>query len=248
MEDGKRQGILGHLRELRWRLIKSVIAVVITTTVAFVFRDQIAEILKIPAGDYEFIYIGMTEMIGTFMWMSLICGIIAAMPYLVYHLLMFVSPGLKPKERRAVYIILPWVALMFAGGVIFGYFILVPAATDFLLNFGSEVAASNVRFSNYVSVIARLLLGVGLVFELPVITSFLSRIGVISPQWLASKRKGAVIFAFIAAAIITPTPDPLNQTLVAAPLIALYEMSIWLSKLVYRKKAETAATVPASAS
>ena len=130
---------------------------------------------------------------------------------------------------------------MFAGGVVFGYFILVPPATKFLISFGSDIATPQIKIGNYISIVSRLLLAIGLVFEMPVVTSFLARLGVISYKWLAKKRKGAIIFAFILAAIITPTFDPLNQTLVAAPLIALYEMSIWLAKLVGRKESQEAA-------
>ena len=125
---------------------------------------------------------------------------------------------------------------MFAGGVAFGYFILIPPATRFLLSFGADIASPEIRIGNYISLITRLLLSIGLVFELPVITTFLARLGVITSSWLASKRKISIILAFILAAIITPTFDPINQTLVAAPLIILYEMSIWLAKLVQRRK------------
>jgi len=178
----------------------------------------------------------MTEMIGIYMKVSLAGGIMLTMPYLVYHIIMFVSPALTRREKRYVYLILPWIALMFAGGVVFAYFILIPPATRFLLSFGSDIASPEIRIGNYISLVTRLLLSIGLVFELPVITTFLARLGIITSRWLASKRKIAIIFAFVLAAIITPTFDPINQTLVAAPLIILYEMSIWLAKLVQRRK------------
>jgi len=192
----------------------------------------------LPAGDINLIYIEMTEMIGTYMRVSLASGIILAMPYLIYQVVMFVSPALTRKEKKHVYLILPWVTLMFIGGVVFCYFILVPPATKFLITFGSDIATPQIKIGNYISIITRLLVAIGLVFELPVLTTFLARIGVITPKWLANKRKLAIIFAFILAAIITPTFDPINQSLVAIPLIILYEMSIWLAKLVYRGKKE----------
>ena len=239
MSQDKRLTVLGHLAELRQRLIRSVIAVAITSILAFIFRDQILKILISPAPEnIELIYIEMTEMIGTYMRVSLASGIILAMPYLTYHLVMFVSPALTSKEKRRVYLILPWVALMFAAGVAFGYFILVPPATKFLITFGSEIATPQIKIGNYISIVTRLLLGVGLVFELPVISTFLARLGIITPKWLSDKRKLAIIFAFILAAIITPTIDPVNQCLVAVPLIILYEMSIWLAKLVQKKEKE----------
>ncbi len=238
MSDNKKSTILGHLLELRKRLIKSVIAVAITTLISFIFAKQIFYFLILPAEGINLIYIEMTEMIGTYMKVCLASGIILAMPYLVFQLIMFVSPALTRKEKRYVYLVLPWIALMFAAGVAFSYFILIPPATKFLITFGSDIATPQIKIGNYISIVTRLLLAIGLVFEMPVITTFLSRLGVITPKWLSDKRKMAVIFAFILAAIITPTFDPLNQSLVAVPLVILYEMSIWLAKLVQRRKPE----------
>jgi sec-independent protein translocase protein TatC len=234
----KRLSILGHLAELRTRLIRSVIAVVITTTLAFVFYRKILEILIYPAGDINLIFIEMTEMIGTVMRVCLISGVILAIPYLTYEFIMFVAPALTPKEKRYVYLILPWIALMFAGGVVFGYFILIPPAIGFLTTFGNEFATPQIKIGNYISVVTRLLLAIGLIFEMPVVSTFLARLGVVSSHWLASKRKIAIILAFILAAIITPTFDPINQSLVAVPLVVLYELSIWLAKLVQKKKTD----------
>ena len=132
---------------------------------------------------------------------------------------------------------------MFMGGVVFGYFILLPPAINFLITFGADIATPQIKIGNYISIVTRLLLAIGFVFEMPVITTFLARIGIISPKWLSDKRKPAIIIAFVLAAIITPTFDPLNQTLVAVPLVVLYEMSIWLAKLVYRKRTELAPVV-----
>tara|TARA_Y100000031_G_scaffold125545_1_gene142049 strand:- start:17 stop:763 length:747 start_codon:yes stop_codon:yes gene_type:complete len=246
MDNVKKLNILGHLGELRQRLIKSVIAVLITTVVSFVFAKQIFDILIFPAGNIELVFIEMTEMIGTYMKVCLTSGIILAMPYLIYQFLMFVSPGLTPKEKRHIYLILPWIALMFAAGVVFGYFILVPPATKFLITFGSDVATPQIKIGNYISIVSRLLLAIGFAFEMPVITTFLSRLGIITAKWLSDKRKPAIILAFVLAAIITPTFDPLNQTLVAAPLIVLYEMSIGLAKLVQRKAPQSLPSLPAS--
>jgi len=248
MSDHEKQPILSHLKELRQRLIRSVIAVLVATIITFFFAPQIFEILKAPAGDINLIFIEMTEMIGIYMKVSLAGGIMLTMPYLIYHVIMFVSPALTRKEKRYVYLILPWIALMFAGGVAFAYFILIPPATKFLLSFGADIASPEIRIGNYISLVTRLLLAIGLVFELPVVTTFLARLGVLTSKWLASKRRIAIIFAFVVAAIITPTFDPVNQTLVAAPLIVLYEMSIWLAKLVQRKqpRVETSAPSPAS--
>ncbi|MFC1919069.1 twin-arginine translocase subunit TatC, partial [Chloroflexota bacterium] len=129
----------------------------------------------------------------------------------------------------------PWVALMFAAGVIFSYFVLAPRMIQFLVTFGGDIAAPQIKIGNYISVVTRLLLAIGLTFEMPVLTTFLARLGIITSKWLADKRKTAIIFAFILAAMITPTIDPVNQSLVAIPLVILYEMSIWMARLVQKK-------------
>ncbi len=235
MSEDSKQSFLEHLQELRQRLIKSLIAVAIASVIAFIFYQWLFYILMLPTEGLNLIYIEMTEMLGTIMKVCLVAGIILAMPYLVFQGIMFVSPALTPKEKRYVYIILPWIALMFMGGVAFGYFILVPPATRFLISFGADIASPEIRVGNYISVVARLLLAIGLVFEMPVITTFLARLGVLKAHWLSRHRRVAIIFAFILAAIITPTFDPINQSLVAIPLVVLYEMSIWLARLVQKK-------------
>ena len=260
MSSEKGLTILGHLAELRDRLMRSVIAVVITIILAFVFAKQIFDILTFKSAltrpVFEFltnkfhliappnvslIAVEVTENLGTWMRVCVAAGVILAMPYWTYHLVMFVSPALTYKEKKYVYLAFPWVTVMFLAGVLFSYFILLPPAITFLLTFGSDIATPQIRIGNYVSVVTRLMLAVGLVFELPVLMTFLARIGVVSPQWLAGKRKIAIVLAFVVAGVITPTFDPVNQSLVAVPLIILYEMSIWLAKLVYRKKAGAAA-------
>lgn len=232
----KKLTLLGHLLELRTRLTRSAIALVVTIGISFIFADQLFGILIKPAGDINLIYIEMTEMIGTYMVVCLASGLVLAMPYLTAEFVMFVSPALTPKEKKYVYVILPWVGFMFIGGVVFGYFVLLPPALKFLMTFGSEIATPQIKIGNYINIVTRLLLAIGLVFELPVLTTFLARIGVVTSKWLASKRRLAIVIAFVAAAIITPTVDPVNMSLVAVPLIVLYEMSIWLAKLVQRPR------------
>jgi len=237
--------VIGHLSELRQRLLKSLIALAITTVISFIFRDQILGILLLPAPPSITVQaIELTEMIGTYMKVSFASGIVLAMPYLIYQLLMFISPALTRKEKKYVYLILPWVVLMFIAGVAFSYFILLPPATKFLLTFGSNIVNIEPRIGNYISIVTRLLLAVGAVFETPVIILFLARLGIVTPKMLSRKRRHAIVAAFILAAIITPTFDPINQSLVAVPLIILYEMSIWLAKLVQRKEPRLVTQTP----
>jgi sec-independent protein translocase protein TatC len=240
MSDEKKTGILDHLRELRKRLLWSVAAVVITTSVCFFFITDIIDILKEPAGDVNLIFIEMTEGFSTYMRVALMSGIVLAMPFLIYQFLMFVIPALTRAERRAVLIILPIITLMFAGGIAFGYFYLIPPATKFLLGIGTELAEQQIRVSNYISFITRLLIGIGILFELPVLTSFLARMGIITYKWLASRRKIMILFSFVVAAILTPTPDAVNQSIVAGTMIVLYEISIWLAWLLQKRREKAA--------
>ena len=242
----KKLTVLGHIAELRKRLIRSIIVIAVASILSFIFYNQIFDILIAPAQGINLIFIEMTEMLGTIMRVCLFSGIIIAMPYLTYEVIMFVSPALTRKEKRYVYLILPWIALMFAAGVIFGYFIPVPRMILFLTTFGGDIATPQIKIGNYISVVTRLLLAIGLVFEMPVLTTFLAKLGIITSKWLADKRKTAIIFAFILAAIITPTIDPINQSLVAIPLVILYEMSIWMAKLVQRKEPEVVTPVSSS--
>ncbi len=245
MSEGEQKlTLLGHFQELRKRLIRSVIAVAAGAIISFIFYEWIFYYLIKPAGEINLIFTELTEMIGTIMRVCLASGLILSIPYLTVQAILFIRPALTKKEERYVYLILPWIALMFLGGVVFAYFILIPPAIGFLYTFGSDIAAPMIKIGNYIGIITRLLIAIGLVFELPVATTFLARLGIVRPEWLAAKRKVAIIVAFILAAIITPTFDPINQSLVAVPLIILYEMSIWLAKAVYRKKAEVVPEAP----
>lgn len=186
--------------------------------------------------EIKLVFIEMTEGFGTYMRVCIVAGIIASMPVIVYHMLMFVMPALTRRERRTVFLVLPWITLMFAAGVYFGYQYLIPPALKFLLTFSADVAEAQIRMGNYVNFMARLLLVIGVMFELPVISSFLARMGIINHKWLADKRRWFVLVAFALAAVITPTWDPVNQSIVAGTLVVLYEVSIWLALLFQKRR------------
>lgn len=231
MADNKELTLLGHLRELRQRLLFCAIAVAITSAISFFFVNQIFAILIWPAGDIKLIYVELTEMIATYMKVALAAGVILAMPYLIYHLFRFVSPALRKNERRFIYFALPFITVMFVVGMLFAYFILLPPSTQFLTSFGADIAEPQIKIGNYIDVVTRIILAMGCIFEMPAVIFFLSWIGVITPRFLWRKFRLSIVIAFILSAIITPTPDPINQTLVAGPLILLYVMSIGLAKL-----------------
>ena len=230
--------MMSHLREMRDRLVKSVIAIAIGTAIGFIFGPQIIEILKVQAGDITLQAIEPIENLSVYFKVSLATGIIITMPFLVYQLFAYVSPALTSKEKSYIYRVLPAITIMFLGGVAFAYFIALPPALGFLQNFMSSAAEAQWRISEYINIVTRLIVAVGLVFETPIIIMFLTRMGVVTPQWLARRRKLWIILSFVVAAIITPTFDPINQTIIALPLIILLELSIFLSRFVYKKRIE----------
>ena len=226
-----------HLQELRGRLIKSVVAMLVTTGITFVFHAQILEFLMEPARGFEGVpnekpvYTDLTEFIGVAFKVSLLSGFILALPYVLYQIVMFVTPGLKKNERRYLFILLPVSLLAFLAGAAFGHQVLFPPAVRFLLSFGSDVATPFIRIGGYISIMLTLLFWMGVVFETPVVTFFLAKIGVVSGNFLARQRRYALVASFVLGAIITPTFDPINQGLVALPIMVMYELGIWLARL-----------------
>lgn len=236
----KEQPLRVHLEELRHRLFISALAMVGTTVVAFVFHRRILAFLMEPASrvlpgdDTPLIFTEVTEMLGVSMKVSLMGGLILALPVVAYELVMFVSPGLTSRERRYLYLFMPAITLAFMGGVAFGYFVLIPPALRFLLTFNTDIAAPMIRVGNYVNLMVTLLLWVGVVFETPVFMFLLASLRVVSYRTFARWRRLAIVLAFLLGAVITPTFDPINQSLVALPIIVLYEAGIWLAWLVRR--------------
>ena len=237
--------IRDHMVELRRRLAWSAIAVLVCTAISFAFHQQILTLLMEPAQGFanipaeKPIFTDMTEFLGIAMKVSLLGGFILSLPFVLYQIVRFVAPGLTPVERRYLYILLPISLLAFLTGAIFGYRILFPPAVEFLLSFGTDVATPYIRIGNYANLMLALLFWMGIVFETPVVLFFLSRIGVVTPQFLARHRRYAVVVAFILGAIITPTFDPINQSLVALPIIVLYELGVWLAKIGGRRHKAT---------
>ena len=238
MVEDEKLTIMGHLEDLRKRLMWSAIAVAIGTAISFVFAEDIIEILKSVAEGIKLQAIEPTEMIGTYFKLSLAGGLVLATPVIIYEVVMFIRPALTRKERTYLYTLLPGVLIAFAVGVVFAYFVLVPPAMTFLFNFGSGVATVEWRIGKYITMITRLIFAIGMCFETPIVIYFLTRIGILNVQKLRRSRRFAVVGAFIIAAIITPTFDPVNQSIVALPLIALYEVGILLARIAQRGKRE----------
>jgi sec-independent protein translocase protein TatC len=166
----------------------------------------------------------------------LVSGFILSMPNTLYWLWRFVAPGLMPTERRYVSGIVGWTSFLFFGGCAFGYFLLVPAALKFFAGFGTANIALNIAVDRYITFLLALVLGAGLVFELPMLAYFLAKLGVMSPEFMRKYRKHAYVVILILAGIVTPTPDIVTQLLMASPMFILYEVSIFITKSVQKKK------------
>ena len=236
MSNNKELTIMGHLKELRSCLTRTVIALLVAIPIAFYAAKYAFEILMKPVPGIQLIYTEVTEMLGTYAKVTLIIAVVLILPFIVYQAVMFVRPALTKRERSYVYIMLPAIAICFLIGATFAYFILLPPALNFLFTFGGDIAEPMIKVGNYISVLTKLLFWVGICFEIPIVMFFLAKIGIVKPQWLSKYRKAAYIIAFVAGAIITPTFDPVNQSLVAVPIIILYEIGIILAKIARRKK------------
>lgn len=223
--------IIEHLEELRGRLIKSVIALVITTLFSLIFTQRILQILIAPAGGIKPIFLRPTEMFITYMKVALLSGAALAMPVIVYQFIRFVLPALKPGEKRYLIIIIPGATLSFLLGLAFAYFAMLPFALRYLLTFGGDLVEAKWAIAEYISFVTTLLFWVGVVFETPLLIFFLAKIGVITPQMLSRYRKYAILAIAVIAAVITPTPDPFNMMVVMVPLLILYEVGVLLAKL-----------------
>lgn len=226
-----------HLDELRRRLMFILAFLVGATIVAFLFRDPILSFLLEPGfGDLDErpIATEVLETVSTTFKVVLMAGFVATLPVVLYHIIMFITPGLTVRERLYVFLLLPAALISFAGGVAFGYYVLFPRAFEFLFEFGSENVDSEIRISSYISVLTSLMFWMGMVFQIPLFMFALARLGVITPHLLTRFRRFAIVLAFVAAAIITPTFDPLNQTLVAVPILVLYEIGILLASIGHR--------------
>lgn len=241
--------LLAHIGELKRRLIYSVLALAVTTAVAFTFHRQILDFLLAPATEHGLnpytgglpVFTDLTELWGSIIKISILAGLALAAPFFLFQVVRFVSPGLKTSEKAYLYTLMPAALLAFAGGVAFGYFVLLPPAIRFLVTFGGDLATPLIRIGSYVNLMTMLLFWMGVSFELPIVIFFLSRIGVVTPAFLSKNRRWAILLAFVAGAAITPTFDPVNQALVAGPLIVLYEVGYLLSLIGRRRRAKPSA-------
>lgn len=232
--------ITDHLEELRWRLVKCVIAIGVGFLATYTFSEKIfnflvSPLIRVMPADGQLIYTSLPEAFFTYLKVSFFAGLLLAAPVIFYQIWKFVMPGLYENERRYV---LPFVlvaSLFFFVGISFAFYVVFPLGFKFFLGFSTDRISALPSMNQYLGFAMRLLFAFGITFELPVVMYFLAKMGIANHTVLRKQRKYAILIVFILAAILTP-PDVISQFLLAIPLLILYEISIWVTYLVRRKK------------
>ena len=251
MDDDDKLPFTGHLDELRRRLIACFIAVAIGFAACYAFKERMFEILVAPLssvmaeGD-TLIFTGLPEAFFTYLKVALLGGIMLAAPVLFYQFWMFVSPGLYRREKKILFPIVVLSSFFFVGGALFGYFIVFPWGFKFFLGFATEHIRPMPSMKEYLSFSSKLLIAFGLVFELPLVLTFMARLGLVSVEFLKKNRKYALLLFFAGAAILTP-PDVVTQIMMALPLMLLYEVSIVGARIFGKKPLDEDAVEDTSA-
>lgn len=237
MTEDRPQSILSHLEELRWRVLKIAIGVLIGGVVAFIFADQLREILEAPfyaaAPDNELQTLAATEQWGVLMRIGLFGGVILASPAILYQIWAFIQPALTSRERNWAVPIVGALVVLFMGGVVFGYWTL-PRGLEFLLGIFPDVE-TNLRLGDYYSFTLRFLLAFGIAFLFPVFLFAAAAAGIVSSDQLARGRRWAIVIIVLAAALITPSGDAFTLLVLSGPLYAMYEATYWLVRLLLKK-------------
>ena len=238
--NNKTQPFLAHLEELRKRLLVCAIAVGAGFVISYIFSKQLFSILTLPLmkvlpAESTLIFTSLPEMFIAYIKVALIAGIILAAPVIFYEIWMFVAPGLYRKEKRYFVPFVLFSTILFVVGSLFGYLVVFPYGFKFFIGLATEDIQALPSVKQYFSFAVRLLLAFGVVFEMPVAVLFLTKIGLITPESMKKYRKFAILGSFVLSAILTP-PDVATQLMMALPIIILYEVSIFISRGVYRKR------------
>lgn len=231
--DEKDMTVGGHLQEFRWRLIICLIAVAVASAVAYGYIDDIIAILSAPAGKLYFL--NPAEVFFAYIEIAVFTGILVALPLLCYELWQFVRPALLPQEQHAVWWLLPAAVILFYGGLAFSYYAVFPSAVQFFMAFATPSLQPMFSLQSYISFFIAFMVPFGIAFELPLVVFFLAKLGIVSSAFLKSKRKILIVIFFIFAAVVSPTTDVFTQSMIAIPMIFLYEISIFLVQRVLKK-------------
>ncbi len=256
---------LGHLEALRWHLVRSVMVIMVLAVVLFCFKEflfdgillapkrpdfftyramcwmthkfHLGDDLCITKIDFTLISTDISAQFTTHMWVAFVGGLVVAFPYVVWELWRFIKPALHEKEQRYAKGIVFYTSFLFITGVLFGYYIITPMSVNFLGTYQvSEQVKNTITLDSFISIVTTMTLITGIVFELPIVVYFLTKIGILTPKFMRTYRRHAIVLILLAAAIITPTSDATTLTLVFIPLYILYEISIFVSAYVVRNK------------
>src|SRR2546423_11913628 len=241
-QDLPSMSFLDHLEELRRRLIYSIIGAAVGFFVCWGYAENIFALMQKPIMEAlhrhgmpeKLVYLNPTEPFNLYLKIGFMAGIFVASPFILYQLWMFVSPGLYRNEKRYVVPFMVSTIALFTSGGYFGYKVVYPAALNFLINFGKQFQPM-ITIGEYTSLFLSIILGMGLIFEMPILVFFLSLMGIISAGFMLKNFRYSILVIFIIAAIVTPTTDILNMCIFAAPMIALYAVSIGVAWLVHPK-------------
>lgn len=233
-----------HLEEFRKRLIISLAAVAVGFGIAWTFSEQLLKFLLhpllplLPSFHGELIYTGLAEPFMLYLKISLLFGAFLASPVIFYQIWTFISPGLRAEEKRYALPFILFSTIFFVGGALFGFLMVFPFAFKYFLSLTTSFFSPKISIKEYFGFASRILLAFGLVFEFPIVAVILARMGVLNDRFLRRYRKYSIVIIFIAAAVLTPGPDPISQVCLAVPLLILYELSIFLVKFFKKKPAE----------
>lgn len=222
--------LMEHIRELRDRLIYALAALFIGMLLALAVSKQMIDGLTDMCNVCTFIVIRPTESVISYFRVALVLGLVVATPVILYQIVAFILPALHKRERRYLYVLLPGAALLFATGVAFGYFIVLPRTINFLATFLIEEAATAWSLGNYIAFVTNMLFIIGVTFQTPLVVYMLAKLGIVSPATMSHYRRHAILIIAILAAVLTPTPDPFTMLLVAVPMVVLYELGILLAR------------------
>lgn len=233
MTDDGSMSLVKHLEELRYRIIRSLLAVGVGSGIAYYFVDGIMHWLTLPVG--KLYYMQPSEAFFTYLKVAVAVGFLIALPVVFYHVWRFFLPALTRRERSVIALVVPVSVLLFFGGLAFSFFFVLPAAVKFFMGFGSTELEAMFSVDRYFDFVITFVLPFGFVFELPLVITILGKLGIVGSPFLGRHQRTVIFLSFIIAAIITPTPDVFTQSMLALPMILLYELGYLIVRYILRK-------------
>ena len=231
--DEGNMSLVKHLEELRYRIIRSLLAVLVGSVISYYFIDVIMHYLTLPVG--KLYYMQPSEAFFTYLKVAVAAGFLLALPVVFYHVWRFFLPALTKGERQVIAMLVPVSVILFFIGLAFSFFFVLPAAVKFFMGFGGEDLTAMFSVDRYFDFVLTFVLPFGFVFELPLVITILGKIGIIGSEFLGRHHRTVIFLSFVIAAIITPTPDVFTQSMLALPMILLYEVGFIIVKYIMRK-------------